>query len=131
MEIESIITNVGIINGRDAIYLNLAEHKNNTLIFYGEINSELLDIKNIGNDDFIKYILKFDDVIFYKCYELDFYNSTQLKSSFDNIKNSKLIEELKLKNTEKITNKHKHYRLATYDYIYEIIASAYTLNINI
>jgi hypothetical protein len=45
MEIESIVTNVGIINGRDAIYLDFVEHKNNTLIFYGEINSELLDIK--------------------------------------------------------------------------------------
>jgi hypothetical protein len=90
-----------------------------------------LNIKDIGNDDFIKYTLSFYDVIFYQCYELDLYNLNLLKSSFDSIKNSKVIEELNSRNTEKITNEHKHYRLATYDYIYEIISSKYILKINI
>ncbi|MDR1198127.1 MAG: hypothetical protein LBK94_03820 [Prevotellaceae bacterium] len=131
MEIEPIITNIGIISGRDAIFLDLVEHKNNVLTFHGEINSDLLNIKDIGNDDFVKYTLNFYDVIFYQCYELDLYNLNLLKSSFDSIKKSKLIEELNSRNTEKITNEHKHYRLATYDYIYEIISSKYILKINI
>jgi hypothetical protein len=130
MEIEPIITDIGIISGRDAIYLDLVEHKDNVLTFYGEINSDLLNIKDIGNDDFIKYTLNFYDVIFYQCYELDLYSLNLLKSSFDSIKNSKLIEELNSRKIEKITNEHKHYRLATYDYIYEIISSKYILKIN-
>jgi hypothetical protein len=130
MEIEPIVTEIGVISGRDAIFLDLAEHKDSALTFYGEINADLLNTKYIGNGDFIKYTLGFYDVIFYQCHELDLYNFNLLKSSFDHVKNSELIEELNSRNSEKMTKDHKHYRLATYDYIYDIISSKYILKIS-
>ena len=128
MEIESVITDVGIINSRDAISFNSFDHKDTTLIFSLDINSELLDVKS---NDFIKYTIIFNDVILYECYGLDFYDLSLLQSFFDIIKNSKLIEELKHLGNNKITNEHRRYRLATYDYIYEIISSKYILKTNL
>jgi hypothetical protein len=134
MENEAIITDLGIINGRDAIYLDLVEHKNNVLTFSGEINSELIGKNITGSNDFIKYTLSFFETIFYKCWELDYYdNEKLLASSFDVVNDSKLIEEINLleniRKNKKITENHKHYILATYDYIYEIVSSKYILRI--
>ena len=133
MNIEPIITEIGIINGRDAIYLDLMEQKGNEIIFYGEINAGLTEIKNDIRKEWLKYKLSFKETIYYKCYELDFYKKKKsLESSFDKINNSKTIERMKLLDREfKINNKHKHFVLTTYDYIYEIIASKYTFEIEI
>ena len=133
MNIEPIITEIGIINGRDAIYLDLMEQNGNEIIFYGEINTGLTEIKNDIKKEWLKYKLSFKETIYYKCYELDFYKKKKsLESSFDKINNSKTIERMKLLDREfKINNKHKHFVLTTYDYIYEIIASKYAFEIEI
>ena len=133
MNIEPIITEIGIINGRDAIYLDLMEQKGNEIIFYGEINTGLTEIKNDIKKEWLKYKLSFKETIYYKCYELDFYKKKKsLESSFDKINNSKTIERMKLLDREfKINNKHKHFVLTTYDYIYEIIASKYAFEVEI
>ena len=66
MNIEPIITEIGIINGRDAIYLDLMEQKGNEIIFYGEINAGLTEIKNDIQKEWVKYKLSFKETIYYK-----------------------------------------------------------------
>jgi hypothetical protein len=109
------------------------EQKENEIIFYGEINVGLIEIRNEIKNEWLKYKLSFKETIYYKCYELDFYTKEKsLESSFDKINDSKIIERMKLLDRGfKITNEHKHFVLATYDYIYEIIASEYIFEIEI
>ena len=109
------------------------EQNGNEIIFYGEINTGLTEIKNDIKKEWLKYKLSFKETIYYKCYELDFYKKKKsLESSFDKINNSKTIERMKLLDKEfKINNNHKHFVLTTYDYIYEIIASKYIFEVEI
>jgi hypothetical protein len=129
---EPIITEVGIIRGRDAIYLDLMEQKDGEIILYGEINSSLIELKNKTKKEWLKYKLYFKNVLYYECCELDFYgNMPALRSSFDTINNSKLIETFEIKNNRKINKNHKHFIISTYDYIYEIVSSEYNLEIEL
>jgi hypothetical protein len=131
MENEPIMTELGILRVRDIIYLDSMEHKNNEIIFYGEINSELLKIKNKPKGNWIKYKLCFINILYYECCELDFYGKHKcIKSSFDIINNSELIEILKQRNNEKLNKNYKHFILSTYDYTHEIISTEYKFEIN-
>ena len=125
MKIEPIITDMGIIKkSKNSIYLDLADQEWNTLTLYGSINSDYLNTKN---NQSIKFILYFNDMIFYTCYDFDFYpNLHVLKSSFDIIKSSKLIKKITGHN-ETI---YIHFVLITCDYVYEIISSGYILELN-
>lgn len=121
---------VGVISGRDAIYLDefkqIFDSKYNC-IFKGEFNSILTEITS--GKDFIPYIFSFSGVIYYQCCELDLYiNEKKLDSSFDLVCNSSLIQELKNGSiSSKINEDHKHYVLQTYDYVFDIIAKDYKL----
>ena len=131
MEYRAIKTKeIGIIYGRDAIYLDEFRQIFGTeycCIFKGEFSSSLTDINS--DKHFIPYIFSFSDVIYYQCCELDLYiNEKKLDSSFDLVCNSSLIQELKNGSiSSKISEDHKHYVLQTYDYIFDIIAKDYKL----
>jgi hypothetical protein len=125
MKAKPIITDMGIIKkGKGSIYLNSTEQEWNTLTLYGSINTDCFN-KNNRN---IEFVLYFNDVIFYNCYDFDFYPKLDvLKSSFDMINSSKLIKKI----TGHNKSIHTHFILTTCDYIYEIISIDYILEINI
>src|SRR5215510_5514636 len=102
------------------------EHINSDIIFYGEFAENVF---NKFEKDYLKYKLTFKNVIYYKCYELDIYpNENLLESSFNLVNDSELIKVLKEKNKQnKIKDGHKHYVLATYDDVFEIITTEYIL----
>ena len=53
-----------------------------------------------------------------------------MDSSFDFVDNSCLIQELTNRwTTSKIKKDHKHYVLQTYDYVFDIVAKDYKLEI--
>ena len=133
MENQAIKTEaVGVISGGDAIYLDdfkqIFDSEYNC-IFKGEFNSTLTEITS--GKDFIPYTFSFLDVIYYQCCELDLYvNENKMDSSFDFVDNSCLIQELTNRcTTYKIETDHKHYVLQTYDYIFDIVAKDYKLEI--
>jgi hypothetical protein len=132
MKIEQIITDVGIIKKwKYSISFNSMEQEWNTLIFYGTIDPCIFDNKNTPNTKNIKFILYFNDVIFYNCYEFDFYpNLEKLKSSFDKINYSSLIKKMIKKITATDNSIYNHFVLVTSDYIYEIISANYILELN-
>lgn len=123
---------VGIISGRNAIYLDEFKQifdSEYNCIFKGEFSSTLTEITS--GKDFIPYTFSFSNVIYYQCCELDLYvNENKMDSSFDFIDNSCLIQELTNRwTTSKIKKDHKHYVLQTYDYVFDIVAKDYKLEI--
>jgi len=119
---------VGKISGRDAIFLDLLQQDLGKLSFIGEFNSSLIS-KNKFDCKFIPYKLIFEDVIYFECCELDF-SVCNYESSFDVVENSELLLRFKKHDTNKITENHKHFVLQTYDYVYNILAVDYKLEIN-
>ena len=128
-----INTQLGIISGRDAIHLD--EQKDVTsrygMTFMGEIAGDLCS-NNYTNKEWIPYILSFDCPIYFVGYELDLYpNVSYLKSSFCLIKESDLLTSILEKDLQGKFDKQnfRHFVLATYDYVYEIIACDFKLEI--
>ena len=83
-----INTQLGILKGRDCIYLDKVYKKDRSYLFEGEINGRLLDN---SMDSFIKYKLEFKNVISMFTCELDTYDAvnTNDEYSFEIIKKSK------------------------------------------
>ncbi|RRJ90617.1 hypothetical protein EG240_07930 [Paenimyroides tangerinum] len=131
MENKAIKTKeVGFINGRDAIYLDEFKqtfNKTQNCVFKGVLNPKL--VEKTCNKSHISYVCQFEQVIYYEVHNLDLYNENILCSSFDIVENSNLLVRLK-KYSSKVTKEHKHYVFATYDYVYDIIATNYKLEID-
>ena len=122
-----IETSLGILKGRDCIYLDKVYKKDRSYLFEGEINGRLL---NNGKDSFIKYKLEFKNVISMFTCELDSYDAINTNSvySFEIIEDSKYLK--KLSADKKFDSKaFKHFRFKTYDDIFDIIAKDYALEI--
>lgn len=122
-----IETSLGILKGRDCIFLDNLIKKENSFIFEGEINGRLLDN---GKDAYIKYEFEFKKVVSMFTCELDTYDAMNTNSvySFEIIENSKYLKNIAA-NDELDIKSLKHYRLKTYDDVFDIIAEAYVLKI--
>jgi hypothetical protein len=136
-ERKAIETVVGIISGRDAIFLDKVEILSGKygMTFTGELNGVLCS-ENKASDKWIPYKISFDDCIYHSCHELDLYsNERDLISSFDLVLKSDLLNSIfdkqdigKFSNGSK--ENYNHYVLATYDYIYEIVARDFKIEIS-
>ena len=124
-KIKIIQTEIGEISGRDAIYLSRMEESfsPHTITFFGELNSSLCS-KSKEKKELIKYKLEFGDVLFYESFHIDYCDfEIELLSSFDEVLNPKLLTEHNLSSTYRV------FRVATYDYIYQVCAKSYKLHI--
>jgi hypothetical protein len=118
-----IETSIGILKGRDAIYLDTFDFElHGVLKLGGEINGNLA---SSSIDRFIRYSIIFSDVIVFKVIELDSWDY-QFDSSFDEVIDSEWCKTL----GGKITPDHKHYQVQTYDYVIEIVASKFNMSID-
>lgn len=122
-----IETSLGILKGRDCIYLDKVYKKDRSYLFEGEINGRLL---NNSVDRYIKYKLEFKNVISMFTCELDSYDAINTNGvySFEIIVNSKYLKTIAA-NDELDIKSLKHYRLKTYDDVFDIIAEDYALEI--
>ena len=122
-----IETSLGILKGRDCIYLDKVYKKDRSYLFEGEINGRLL---NNGKDGFIKYKLEFKNVISMFTCELDSYDDINTNSvySFEIVEDSKYLKIIAA-NDELDIKSLKYYRLKTYDDVFDIIAKDYALEI--
>ena len=125
--IKPIETSLGILKGRDCIYLDNVYKNARSYIFEGEINCRLL---NNGKDGFIKYKLEFKNVVSIFTCELNTYDAINTNSiySFEVIENSKYLKTIAANDKANIKSL-KHYRLRTYDDVFDIIAEDYILDI--
>lgn len=128
--IKPVITSLGKIYGRDAIFLKSLEFINETTIkLRGNFNGDLCE--KINEDK--NYEIVFQDIISFKMIEFDF-DTKPYKSSFVYIENSielkKLIKIDKEEFINKINDSFKHYIFRAYDSSFEIIAKDFHLSLN-
>ncbi len=124
-----ILTEVGKIWGRDAIFLDRVTIINeSTFQLTGEFISDLCS--NLRDTHDRKYQITFKGVHLFKMIELDF-DEIEYQSSFDLIENSKqllrMINEDKARHIGKIDATYKHYVFRTYDTVFEIIGKDFEL----
>ena len=129
-----IITEVGIISGRDAIFLDeqkMVDKDLCAMVFVGELNGNLCS-NNTAGKNWIPYRLSFRKPIYFACYELDlYYDERSINSSFDIVTESDLLASFLEKDfSGKFKDDFNHFVLATYDYAYEIIACDFMLELD-
>ena len=129
-QVVPIETSVGILSGRDCIHLDtvIQDTSKNMMVFAGDINGPLVS----RAIDWMSYKLTFIQVLAYFCCELDTYENlvkTTSCSSFVLMENSAWLETLPIK-YDFDKSAYKHYRLFTYDDVYDVIATGYELEIN-
>ena len=116
--IEPINTDVGQLNGRDAIYLDKETFNENReeLILLGEINGNLCSQLNTG--EFIPYEMKFSGITEYSKVELDDWLSLD-KPLFHETSSFYCVKE----------NGKRTYVFQTYDDVFEIQCKSYEFKI--
>jgi hypothetical protein len=130
-----VITEAGLIWGRDAIFLDKHLIEGNNLILEGDLVKDLCsEFKGIDNlCHYLPYKINFKNVIFFEIYPEDGYKGNS-KSSFDLIKKEKIFEEFpeleKAEPLAQLTDNHKLYKFNTYDEIFLIVATDFNLEIN-
>ena len=125
----AVNTCLGVLKGRDCIYLDKVKRDGlNNLTFTGDINGHLIS-QHRNEKDWFPYTLTFRRVLTYFACELDTYENLAETghldgSSFDLIEDSTWLKSLPVRED---FNKdiYRHYRLFTYDDVYNIIAVSY------
>lgn len=128
-----IETDVGIITMRDGIFLDQVQSDGYHMTFTGDINGALAT-NHTGEKEWFPYTLTFHGVLACLSCELDTYegmgdSSFPGSSDFDIIAESAWLQSLPIRKDYDKDHYH-HYRLATYDMIYNIIAKDYELDID-
>lgn len=128
-KVTAVNTCLGVLKGRDCIYLDkVKQDGQKNLTFTGDINGHLIS-QYIDEKDWFPYTLIFRQVLAYFACELDTYENLAETgylnhSSFDLIEDSTWLNSLPVReNFNKET--YQHYRLFTYDDVYNIIAVSY------
>ena len=125
----AVNTCLGVLNGRDCIYLDQVKWDALELIFTGDINGHLIS-QHRDEKRWFPYTLTFQRVLAYFACELDTYeNLTGVRSldgsSFDLVEDSSWLKSLPVRK-DFSKNIYRHYRLFTYDSVYNIIAVSYS-----
>ena len=124
-----IIDELGLIYGRDAIFLDTVLMHDNQVTLKGELTGSLC--QNIQADIDIPYQIVFDHVLHFQATELDFYpHLAEYTASFEEMTYSKLMDNYRQIDNNKFTSSHKHYVFYTYDHIFEVIASGFVLTLS-
>jgi hypothetical protein len=121
MKRKPIETSLGVLYGRDALYLDDATltDKNGRLILRGAITQFA---KNTEETGFINYTLTFNGVLASKMIELDS-TDYEWESSFEEILDSDWIRGL----GGKVRASHRHIFLQTYDYVFDVVCESFEL----
>lgn len=119
-------TAIGIIKGRDAIYLNGLDYDGFDLFLRGTIDGNLAS--NTTERD-VFYSIRFHGVLALQVLELDSWFhldwSSNRESSFDEVINSRWQASL----GGKVTPEHKHYSFATYDDVIDVVCLRFELHL--
>ena len=125
----AVNTCLGVLMGRDCIYLDqVKQDALNNLTFTGDIDGHLIS-QHRDEKDWFPYTLTFRRVLAYFSCELDTYKNMAgteyiAGSSFDLIEDSTWLKSLPVRE-DFDKGIYRHYRLFTYDDVYNIIAVSY------
>lgn len=124
----AVVTPVGVIRGRDAVYLNAVDldHDARRVTLRGELNPRLCSEAPRG-DDWPRYELVFRDVLALRMTELDL-DDGDGPSSFDEVHGSRWLEALRARDhSAKVSAAHRHFVLEAYDDVFELIGTGFDL----
>ena len=131
---QPIQTAIGILDGRDAIFLDRVHYDIYPLklTLIGSLNGTLSSAGQSGI--FYDYCLTFFDIQALQTVELDLALPPEGHSSFDQVLNSRWLSRLQLADErnvvpQTIVARCNHYRLWTYDYVFDVICSRYELTV--
>ena len=125
----AVYTCLGVLKGRDCIYLDQVKLDGlDNLTFTGDINGHLIS-QHRDEKDWFPYTLTFRRVLTHFACELDTYENLAGTEhldgrSFDLIENSSWLKSLPVRE-DFDKSVYRHYRLFTYDVVYNIIAVSY------
>jgi hypothetical protein len=125
MKTKPIETIVGKLMGRNALYLDDVKQllAPPSLIFRGALSAPQCSNYQ-GTERFPAYEAVFEGCQYYDCTGLDYYKREKyLSSSFD------LVVESDLVNLLKLSAHYNHYVFATYDFVYEVVAKSFVLDL--
>jgi hypothetical protein len=123
--VKPIITEVGKIWGRDAIFLDQFTMLSETKFqLKGAFNTSLCS--NFETHGYLEYTIVFSEVVFLSMIEHEL-DDSKYESAFDLVENSKKINNLS--KMDEINNELKHFIFRTYDTVFEIIAMGYKLEL--
>lgn len=119
---------LGVLNGRDCIYIDKVTFDDvDGLTFEGEISGWLAS--KIREEKWIPYKLVFHGVISHFVCELDTYENLMGFlgcSDFAIIENSEMMAKIPIR-SDYDKFRYKHFRVFTYDYVFDILAESYEL----
>lgn len=121
---------LGLLNGRDCIYIDKVTFTDGSALeFEGELNGCLCS--EVREEKWIPYKLTFKSVISHFVCELDTYEgfgNTECygHSDFTEIENSDMLEKIPIR-SDYSKFEYKHFRVFTYDYVFDIIAQDFEL----
>jgi len=130
----AIGTCLGVLRGRDCIDLNWVKQDDvGNMTFTGDINGH--SVSKHTQKRWVPYELTFQRVLACFSCELDTYENLVETNYLDDsdfalIENSTWLQSLPVRKDFK-KDMYKHYRLFTYDVVYNIIAVSYKLQIDI
>jgi hypothetical protein len=128
-------TSVGLVKGRDALYLNWVQQdvENNTIFLEMQISGQLASSPPDPTKDYL-FFVRFYGVLAYQMIELDSaYNMEKHSeewtddsdgSCFDEVVNSRWIMEL----GGKVGSKHKHYTISAYDDVLDVVCERFEIS---
>ena len=121
-----IKTPLGIVEGRDGIYLDEVIYKDRTnkVILRGSLNGCLCDKGDKDKVEFSDFELVFNGVLASKIIELDSWDWDST-SSFDEVIESDWIKDL----GGKVTSKNRHFLVQTYDDVIEVVCDSFELKL--
>lgn len=123
-----VVTLLGELHGRDAIFLDDIGVGRNALTLRGELNGRLL---SPPREDYIGYTLSFNGLIAFSMTELDACLELGV-SSFDEILDSKWLREIRRKVEPDMLSHDglRHFFVLTYDYVFSVICRGYELSLS-
>ena len=131
----AVETDIGVLWGRDCVFLDrISMPDTSTLCLQVSINANIVrDFRapdGWSKTDEIPYVFMFQRCLGYQVLELDTWDSQNddtnafLDSSFQELVNSKWLASLAGKRGQS----HRHFQLATYDEVFDIICVDYRLS---
>lgn len=124
-----ISTDVGIIRGRDAIYVRQFQiNEDHNFTVRGELNGALCS--SAPSADFFGFRCVFHGVVGFRMDALDHSDASAYRSSFDEGTESEWLNTIRSRDPSQDFPGYREFRLVTYDDVFTLICHRYDLTVD-
>ncbi|MCY1020635.1 hypothetical protein [Pyxidicoccus sp. MSG2] len=132
---EPVMTELGSLWGRDTLFLDEVDynHRGQCLTLRGTLDGMHTSVAHPSSD--IPFEFRFRQFVLVQVTELDisgFMGRFKGRGIFFELKNSRwLAEARQLGHSDKATPKHRHYIVATYDDVFEVVCTSVEIKLDV